>query len=185
MTGLTSDISIASNGLLLLGHDPIASFTEPTAGATIAANLYETSYLSLLTTHRWRFATKKEKLARLSEVPMNKYSHKFQIPSDCIYVISPDTKDYEIYGSTIHANAKDLDMDYIYRVDEDKLPPYFSKMLEFFLATQFAVPLTGDMNKGKYFNAMYLNELKRAKFADSTQRPNTGFMDSPYTSVRY
>ena len=185
MTGITSDISIASNGLLLLGHDPIASFTEPTAGATIAANLYETSYLSLITAHRWRFATKKAKLARLSAKPLNGFNYQFQIPSDCLYVIRVSTVRYEIYESTIHCNDEALEMDFLYRVTEDRLPPYFAKMLEFFLAAQFAVPLTGDMNKGKYFQAMYLNELKRAKFADSTQRPNVGFQDSPYTATRY
>jgi len=39
MAGTVSAVSLASNGLLLLGHDTIASFTEGTAGATIAANL--------------------------------------------------------------------------------------------------------------------------------------------------
>jgi len=37
--GTTSDISLSSNALLLIGHDTIASFEESTAGATIASNL--------------------------------------------------------------------------------------------------------------------------------------------------
>jgi len=40
MTGTTSSISLASNALLLLGHETIASFDEGTSGATIADNLY-------------------------------------------------------------------------------------------------------------------------------------------------
>ena len=55
---MVSAIQLASNALLLLGHDPISSFTESTAGAQIASNLYETTYESLLTQHRWRFASK-------------------------------------------------------------------------------------------------------------------------------
>lgn len=180
-----SDISIASNGLLLLGNDTIASFTEDTAGATIAAELYETSYLSLLTAHRWRFATKKATLAMLAAAPLNGYTHKFQIPSDCLYVINATTSNYEVYENTIFANDTDVDIDYIYRVDEDRLPPYFVTMLEFYLAAKFAIPLTGDLKKTELYSKLYLDEMRRAKFADSTQRPNVGFKSSPYTDVRY
>jgi len=37
---MASDIDIASNALVLIGDNPINSFTEPGAGATAAANLY-------------------------------------------------------------------------------------------------------------------------------------------------
>ena len=185
MAGNTSAISLASNGLLLLGHETIASFDEGTAGATIAANLYETSYLSTLTIHRWRFATKKARLARLVETPINEYNYAFQLPSDCIYLIKADVYDYEIYENKLYCNNQDVYIDYLFRVNEDNLPPYFAKMFEFFLAAQFALSLTGDMEKGNYFSRMYLNELKRAKFADSTQRPQDTFIDAPYLNVRY
>ena len=185
MTGLTSNVSIASNAILLLGGGTIASLTEDSAQSIIAANLYENSYLSVLTSHRWRFATKKAKLSRLSETPINGYSHKFQIPSDCLYVIKADTNNYEIYESTIHCNSIEVEIDYTYRVDESSLPAYFTKMLEFFLASQFAVPLTGDLNKADMYYKSYSDQLKKAKFADSTQRPNVGIQHSPYVDARY
>ena len=185
MTGNTSNISLASNALLLLGHEPISSFTEATSGATIASNLYENSYLSLLTNHRWRFATKKAQLARLTAAPLNEYNYSFQLPSDCIYLIKTTTSNYEVYGDKLYCNDLEIYVDYTYRVDEDKLPPYFTKMLEFFLSAQFAISLTGSIEKGEYFSKLYLNELKRAKFADSTQTPQDSFVDSPYLSARY
>ena len=185
MAGTTSSISLASNALLLLGHETIASFDEGTAGATLAANLYETSYLSTLTIHRWRFATKKAQLARLVETPINEYNYAFQLPSDMLYLIKADVNDYEIYENKLYCNSQDVYIDYIFRVNEDNLPPYFAKMFEFFLAAQFALSLTGDMEKGNYFSRMYLNELKRAKFADSTQRPQDSFSHSPYLEVRF
>lgn len=185
MTGLTSSISIASNALLLLGSQPISSFDDGTTQATIAANLYEGSYLSMLTSHRWRFATKQTKLARLTAKPSNGYTSAFQIPSDCIYVIKTSTVDYEVYGSLIHANAEELFLEYTYKVDESKLPPYFTKTLEFFLAEQFAVSLAGSIDKGLYFGKMYENQLKKAKFADSSQRPPDSIYDSPYITERY
>lgn len=185
MTGLTSSISLASNALLLLGHTTITSFEDGDTGATIAANLYENSYLSILTNHRWRFAVKKAKLARLVAEPLNEYSYAFQIPSDCIYLIKVTSSRYQMYGDKIYSNDTEMEADFTYRVDEAMLPPYFTKMFEFFLAAQFAVSLTGSIDKGNYFSKMYLNELKRAKFADSTQTPPDSFVDSPYTDIRY
>jgi len=185
MTGTPSNIALASNALLLLGHETIASFTEGTAGATIASNLYENSYLSQLTNHRWGFATKQQQLARCSTSPVDGYTYAYVMPSDCIYLIKADTRNYRVYGHMVYTNATTLYIDYIYRVDEVNLPPYFTKMFEFFLAAQFALPLTGDIKKGEYYSRMYLNELKRAKFADSTQSPQDTFIDSPYTEVRY
>ena len=185
MTGTTSNISLASNALLLLGHETIASFDEGTAGATIAANLYENSYLSLLTTHRWRFAAKKAQLARLVETPLNEYNYAFQLPSDCIYLIKTTSCTYQIYGDKLYSNDLEVEAEYTYRVDEANLPPYFTKMFEFFLSSQFALSLTGDMEKGNYFSRMYLFELKKAKFADSTQHPQESFIDNPYVNVRY
>lgn len=188
MAGITSSISIASNALLLLGHEPIASFTEGTAGATIAANLYENSYLAVLSNHRWRFATKTEQLARLTETPNNDYKYAYQLPSDLLYlqaINSGSTDMYNVYGSKLYTNEETVKADYTYRVDEDKLPPYFTKMLEFYLASQFALSLTGDMQKGEYFSRFYLNEIKRAKYADSTQQPQNLFVGSSYVEARY
>lgn len=182
---IVSAITISSNALILLGAEPIASFIDGSTGATIASNLYESSYQSMLTTHRWRFATKKAQLARLSTPPPNGYNYAFQIPSDCLYIITPTTADYEIYGSLIHTNDTSLQLEYIYRVSEDKLPAYYVKMLEFFLAAQFAIPLTGSIEKGTFYSSLFIDQQRKAKFADSTQRPQDSFIDSPYVNIRF
>ena len=185
MTGITSSISIASNALLLLGSNPLSSFSEGTTQATLASNLYETSYLGLLTSHRWRFATKQARLARLSEKPLNGYEYAFQIPSDCIYVIKPSVGDYEVYESLIHANATEILLDYTYKVEESALPPYFTQALEFLLAAKFAVPLAGSLDKADFYFKQYEAQLKRAKYADSSQRPSDIVDDSTFITERY
>jgi len=184
--GSTTSISLASNALLLLGHESIASFEETTAGATIASNLYQSSYYSVLTTYRWRFASKKALLARLSETPLNSYTYQYQIPTDCLYVITPiSVIDYEIYEDKIYCNEPTLEIDYTYKVAEDKLPAYFIKMFEFFLAAQFALPITGSLDKMKAMQTAYMHQLRMAKHADSTQRPADTFVSNPYIDVRY
>jgi len=186
MAGSTSAIQMSSNALILLGHPPIASYDEPGAGPQAAGNLYEQSYLSLLTIHRWRFATKKIQLSRLSEAPLNGYTYQFQLPSDLIYLIKKNSGfDYEIYGDRLHSNNTTEEIDYIYRVNEDMLPPYFAKAFEFFMASQLAIPVVGNTSRADFYERKYEMQLKRAKFADSTQRPQDTFTQSPYTQARF
>jgi len=185
MAGNTTDVQIASNALILLGHQPIASFTEPTAGAEVASNLYQSSYDSMLTTYRWRFATKKAQLARLSAAPINEWSYAYQLPTDLLYVINTQSSsNYEIYGDKLYTNAQTESIDYIYSVSPDKLPAYYVKALELFLAMQFAIPVTGDTDKATIYQRMYEKQMKVARYTDSTQRPQDSFVDSPYTDVR-
>lgn len=185
MAGSTTDVGIASNALILLGHQPIASFTEPTAGAEVASNLFETTYQSLLVTHRWRFASKKATLSRLSAAPINEWNYQFQLPIDLLYLITVDgASDYEIYEDKLYCNSQTVIIDYTYNVAPDKLPAYYIKALEYHLASQFAIPVTGDIDKADLYHKMFFKQLKMAKYADSTQRPQDTFMDSPYTDVR-
>jgi len=185
MAGNTTDISLASNALLLIGHEAIASFEEPTAGATIASNLYQSSYHSVLTTYRWRFATKKAVLARLTTAPLNGYTYQFQLPVDLLYLITPNLLDYEIYEDKLYCNETTCSIDYTYKVAEDKLPAYFTKMFEFFLAAQFALPITGSLDKMKAMQQAYMHQLRMAKYADSSQRPADTFVTNPYIDIRY
>lgn len=186
MAGNASDISIASNALLLLGHTTIASFTEDSAGAQIASNLYESSYNSMLVTYRWRFASKKAKLARLATAPLNDFTSQFQLPTDLLYLTkTSSTTNYELYEDKLFSNSTDEEIDYIYKVSSDKLPAYYIKALEFYLAMQFAIPITGDLNKMDAMSKMYDKQLRLAKYADSTQRPQDTFDDNPYVDARF
>ena len=184
MSGLIARVQLVSNALLLLGDRPIASLTEDTTGATLGSNLFENTYLSLLQSHRWRFATKRLSLSRLSAKPNTGYQYAYQMPSDFLYTIKTDAQSFEVYGKELHSNTTSLDLDYIYRVNEDQVPAYFAKAVEFALANQFAVPITGDLKKADYYSKVYLNELKKAKHTDATQYPEVPVVSRPYIDVR-
>ncbi len=185
MAGLIARVQLVSNALLLLGDRPIASLTEDSTGATLGANLFENTYLDMLQNHRWRFAVKIQDLAKFSKVPDTPYNHAFALPDDFLYAVRGDSRDFAVYGHEIHCNAETFQLEYIHRVAEDLLPAYFAKCLEYNLATQFAVPLTGDIDKASYYGKVYLDSIRKAKFADSTQYPEVAVQDTPYTSARY
>jgi len=173
MTGNTS-IDIAANAMVLLGAEPITSFTDGSAESTIAKHLYQTTYHALLTETLWHFATRSAKLAKLTSVPVDtRYTSKFRLPTDCLYVVKTDTKDYEIFESDIHSNGDTLMIDYIYPVNEINLPPHFAKALEYKLAANFAVPLTGNVSRADFYNNLHLDEIRKARRADASQRPAT------------
>jgi len=165
---VASAIHISSNALILLGDDPISSFDEEGAGSRVAKNFYETSLRAILAEYVWSFAKKKIKLNRLVEKPLNGYEYMFQIPTDHIrtLTVKPIT-DYEIVDDKIYTDAKDLDLDYIYRVDESFFPPMFREALELYFAAKWAIPVTeNSTNADKYF-AMYMKQMKKAKTIDA------------------
>ena len=183
---VVSKIQLSSNALIMLGANPISSFTEDSAEATIASNLYETSYLSILSSFDWNFAKKKATLARLSETPTNKYKYKFQIPSDLLRLITTyPISNYEILGDNLFTDSSTVDIDYIYKVTEDMFPAFFLKSFEYYLAVQFAIPITEDLNKIDVMQKLYEKESRRARFNDSQEQPTKAIDNKPYIDVRY
>lgn len=164
----TTSISIASNALLLLGHNQITSFEDAGAGGTVASAFYETSYVALLTLHPWTFAKKKKTLSKLTAKPLNNFQYQYQIPTDCLRVITVfPTTDYEIFEDKLYTDASSVDLDYIYRVPESFLPPLYRETLEFYLAAKWAIPVTENATNASVYESKFEVLLKKAKFNDS------------------
>jgi len=185
MSGLISRVQLVSNALLLLGGNTISSLTENSTGAKLGANLFENTYLSMLQNHRWRFAAKTQELNQLAATPNTGFNYAYQMPNDFLYTIKGSGNTFEAYDNEIHCNDKTFQLDYIHRVSEDVIPPYFAKALEYNLASQFAVPLTGDIAKGDYYERKFNSEIRKAKFADSSQYPEVSVQNQPYIDIRY
>jgi len=182
---MATDIEICSNALNMVGHSSIASFTEGGAGAGIAKALYETTYKNLLSLHRWRFASAKETLGRLTATPINDWTYAFQLPSKYIMAIKiyPNV-DYEIYEDKLYSDASALDLDYIFQTDEAALPGYFQRLIEFNLASLFSISVTDSSTKAEEYRRMFEDQLKRAKFIDSNARPADAIVSSPFIDAR-
>ncbi len=180
-----SAVSISSNALVLLGGTTISSFTDDSTGSQIAALLYETTYHALLTETRWRFASRTDRLARHTLPPENSpWQYQFQLPSDCLYVTKCTDPVYEIYERRLYSNSSSVDAEIVFPVNEVNLPAYFVRALEYKLASLFAIPLTGDINKSDFYYKLAEAELKKARYNDASQRPPTAIEDSPYITAR-
>jgi hypothetical protein len=184
---MASDIDIASNALILIGDNPISSFTEPGFGATTAANLYENTYLSALSEHPWTFALKEQYLSRLSQQPdpETNFKYAFQVPVDAvrIWAVFPHSN-YTLVGDLLYSNYDKLLMRYNRKPPESELPPHFVKALEYRLAADFSVSVTEDINKHQLFERKYLSAMAMARSVDSQGKPPVAIIDSPFVDVR-
>jgi hypothetical protein len=175
---MLTQIDLCSRALLKIGERPIASLTEDSAAAKIAASLYDPAIDALLCAHRWRFATKK---IRLSKTP----DGDFLLPPGVLRVTDCDAAEYDIVGSRVAAAADEIEITAIVRAGADLFPSYFQAAAATRLAMEFCVPLTGNQNARALLNALYENELRAAKFADSASARVLPIGDFPLLSARF
>ena len=182
---MASDIDIASNALVRIGVPPISSFTEGGAAGIAAANLYEPTVRSLLTENRWRFAAAKRSLAQLTAKPLNEWTHAYQMPSDLLllYRVHP-RQNYEIFEDKIYSDSASLSVDYLFRAPESLFPAYFQLACEYKLASEFALIVTSNRSLSEVYEVKYLDQMKRARFADAQGRPADAIQSIDYLDVR-
>lgn len=182
---MASDIEIASNALVRLGVPPISSFSEGGAAGIAAGNLYTPTLRALLTEHRWRFASAKRQLSQLVANPLNEWSYAYQLPSDLImlYRVYPSS-DYEIYEDKLYSNDSTVSIDYLFQANESLFPPQFQLMLEYKLASEFALIVTSNRSLAETYEYKYEQAAKKARYADSQARPADRVEVLDYISVR-
>ena len=62
-------VDIASRALIMIGANPIASFTDGTTEALTTNTIYEEIVESTLVRSNWRFATGQKQLSLLADAP--------------------------------------------------------------------------------------------------------------------
>ena len=154
----------------------------------MAANLYDNIVQNELTKHRWGFARRKAQLSLLVETPLDDdWRSVYQLPSNLLVLIklNPNTG-YQIYGDKVYTNlSQTLHCDYISNAPESDWPVYFSKMIEYALARDFASSIRDSAASGDRMAAEYLNASRMARYTDSQQHPQTAIVNKPFISARH
>ena len=176
-TVANSDIDIASRGLILIGAEPITSFSSDSTEALVASNLYEDTVRTALCTTRWRFATNQAELNRLSNAPSGRFDAAYQLPADNLMVHAATVSDllieYTLYGNKLFCNQSAGDkviVDYTFRAREENFPSYFTLALEFVLASSFAMAIARDEQLAGLLERKSLQLMQQAKTLDSQQQ---------------
>lgn len=184
-----SRIDLCSRALLKIGANPIASLSEGTAEADVASNLYDYVRDALLSAHPWHFATTQKKLAALpgSEAAVNAYA----LPSDCLRVLHAGSYEggsglvYRLSNRTLHTNAAEIYLTYVFRADEADYPPYFDKVLIAHLAAEFCIPLTDSTSRWESLRKIAEEDLRQARLINAQQATPGGIDDFCLVETRF
>jgi len=175
----TTKIDICARALIMIGAQPISSFSDGSTEALVASNIYDDVVEASLTRHRWRFATTQQQLSLLTNTPTGRYDYAYQIPTSpaVLQIITLTVNDYVIpysrYQNYIYLNGygsnNEVIMDYIYKVDESYFPAHFRLALEYELASIFAGSVARDSNMIEQFKTLSERQFLVAKNIDSAE----------------
>jgi hypothetical protein len=184
-------IKICSRASMLIGGDPIQSFTDGTTESDLADAIYEDIVRAALTSSRWRFATKQFQLNRLADSPIGRWDSAYQLPSDSLMINAVTVQDlpieFDTYEDKIYNNAVAADeviADYIYRASESSWSPYFTLGLEFSVASIFALSLARDASLSGAMDQQAQIQLIKARRLDSQTQTTRKLNTTRFVSQR-
>jgi hypothetical protein len=185
-----SAIDLCSQALVKIGGNPIQSFDEGTAEATIAAQLYPTLRDALISAHRWNFALGQARLARLAAVPVADYAYAYQLPPDMLSIVSAGANErgrgltYRLAEQRLHTDSTEVYLTYTFLPAPALFPPFFSLALVARLAAEFAIPLTESTTRWDGLRQVAEFEFRRARLIDSQQDTPETVEDFVLVAVR-
>ena len=199
-----TDIKICSDALIMLGANPISSFTEVTDESNICASLYSDIKIKVITNYPWSFSSKKVQLARLITTPTNEYKYEYQLPSDMVGVPSAlynegtvgsaRMREYRLFGDKILTDYEKVFVDYQFNVPEFALPSYFVQLLKYQMAWHLAMPITDQNEKLEYWKIVAEGTpgengrggyMRQAMTIDGQGKPTNAIQDFSLINVRY
>ena len=190
-TVANSDVDIASRGLILIGAEPITSFTATSTEATVANAIYEDILRTTMCSSRWRFSTNQFELNLLTDAPTGRYDVAHQLPADLLMLhavtVSDKVIEYNIYGDKVFSNSSSSDAliaDYTFRALETNFPSYFTLALEFSLGAAFALSIARDETLSNILEKKAGDLLQQAKTLDSQQQTTRKLVTSRFITER-
>ena len=198
-----SALSVCSNALIMLGANPISSFTEGTDEASICDSLYPDIRDQALMVYPWTFSFKKTQLARLVTTPTNEFQYEYQLPADrlgsprAVYNTNglnqhPITS-YRIIGNKLLTNQEVIFIDYQYYTPETEMPVWFIQLLKYLTAWHIALPITDQTEKAAYWQSVAVGSpsengrggyMRTAMNIDGQNQPTNSIKDFSLTVVR-
>ncbi len=188
---MTTNIDLTNNALLLIGANEITSFdtaVDTSREARISSRLYENNYHLLLSMAIWHFAKAKTALTADAEAPLNEFNSQFTLPDDTVKLVNIYTggSHYTISEEQIFSNQSgEIEIDYIFRVDEDNLPKWFQAMFEFYWASILALPVTRKAEISAEMDKQFKERLTSVMVTNAEQVPTESFGNNPFVESRF
>lgn len=184
-----SAVEICSNGLLLLGAQPINSFDDETDRATLVSNLWPNALEAILRSHPWNRATKRVSLAADVAAPDFDYARQFTLPSDCMRVLSVGLKGqpqtYELEGRKILSDEEIIYLRYVWKNDDiASWDALLVQAAEAYMAMTCAYPITKSASMFDMMANLWKLKRQEARTIDGQENPPEEIGDFPLLQAR-
>ena len=188
-----TDIEVAQKAMVLIGLEPLTSFTDSTDEALVANTIYEDVVEDCLAQHNWNFATGQKLMSRLTDVPVDRFEAAYALPTNpaVIQVLTVTIDDtpqtYDIYERNVYINASENDtvvLNYVFRVETQYWPPAFTMWVIFRLASILALSVTRKGDVASSYTQLAENQFRKAKARDSQQVTTQGLRLSRFHRAR-
>lgn len=188
-----TDIEVAQRAMVLVGMEPLSSFTEATDEALVMNTSYEDIVEDCLAQNNWNFATGQIQLSRLADAPVDRWDAAYVMPTEPAVIqvqtvtIEDAVQQYDIYERYIYLNANENDrvvLNYIFRVDTQYWPPAFTLWVIYRLASILALSVTRKADIARSYSQLADVQFRRAKSRDAQQVTTQQVALSRYHRIR-
>jgi len=188
---MATKVDIGNMALRRIGETRIESFTEQSDNANILNDIYDINRKAVLREYPWSFAVKTAELVATSEEPPD-WNYEFALPADLLYLLSPaesgrDFTDniYEIRGSNLYTDDSEITVRYVYDItDTSKFDSLFVTALSYLLASELAMPRTGDPNIQGNMAQGYTQAITKARGMNGSENKLNRVADNQYVNAR-
>ena len=181
-----SNISICNLALTMLSTQRISSLSENTENARKLSAIYDMTRDALLSLHNWNFARAEKALALVSGETDTGWSFIYQLPVDCLRVISivGDYK-FRVFSNKLYTNADSPVIEYQRRITDPTLfSAGFVKALASRLAADLAFGITQNATLTQAMEEKAALDLREAKWNDAQEGEGTNIIDGSLLEYR-
>lgn len=186
---MASKVSICSNALLMLGAQPIASFTDGSDRARLASNLYPSERKAFMRAHNWGVLTVRVNLAPMAEAPAFGFTRQFSLPGDCVRLLDVgeegETLTYRVERKRILYSGTVLPVRYLADLDEGDWDDAMVHAMTLRMAALFAYPVTASSSMADAMAQKAKDALRDAKTTDGQEDDTQAVEHSPLLDSRY
>lgn len=187
---MASSTSIANGALVKLGQDLINAITDTESkAARLCKERIDNARQVVLNSHPFNGSVTRVRLAALTSTPAYDYTHEFQIPTDCLGILTVEpnvsTTDYSLEGDKILYSGTTLDIIYMKdQTDYNKLDILVNEAISCYLAYDLAYIITNDNGTVERSLAMYDKIFRKAVARNNRQLKRLSFYADSWISAR-
>jgi hypothetical protein len=199
---MSSVVSICNNAIIRVGGKTITSLNDLTNEAKACRTLYEDVRNAVFREHPFNCILGRKALVELSTTPAFGFAHQYQLPTDCVRVLTlnddqhplvrngiaypvSEQRRFNVEGRLLLTDEGEANIRYVKKVEDPN--QYDSLLLDAIasrLAAEIAFPITRNANLVTAMWNTYFNKFGIARSVDGMEGTIDGFESNEIGGVR-